>query len=254
MVREPRNSEKRTTKLGLAISGLVCGLLLSGTAEAQQIQVNKDNRTIAITATDKASADADTAVVHIGFQVFAPDSATAYAKGSQISNAVVAALTKAGVSAKMIRSENQSLHPNNFFNDKDTEQERARKQFALEQTWTVDTSAKYAADVLHTAVQAGANNSGSIDWEVTDRKALQAEAAANALSKGQAIAAQMAKGLGVKLIGLIYASNQAPETGVRPVAFETMAKLERAPAAQPLAIKPGKIEENATVYAVFAIE
>lgn len=241
-------------KIGWAISGLVCGLLVSSAAEAQQIQINKDNRTIAITATDKATAEADIAVVHIGFQVFAPDSATAYAKGSQISNAVVAALTKAGVAEKMIRSENQSLHPNNFFNDKDTEQDRARKQFALEQTWSVDTSAKYAADVLHTAVQAGANNSGSIDWDVTDRKALQAEAAANALSKGQAIAAQMAKGLGVKLTGLIYASNQAPETGVRPVAFSMAMKAAAPSAVRPLALEPGKIEENATVYAVFAIE
>jgi uncharacterized protein len=239
-------------KHGWKFAGL-CALLAVAAVHAQTIQVNKDNRTIAITATDKATAEAETAVVHIGFQVFAPDSPTAYAKGSQISNAIVGALKKAGVAEKAIQSENQSLHPNSFFNEKDTEPDRIRKQFVLEQTWTVETAAKDAADVLHLAVMAGANNSGSIDWNVTDRKGLQAQAAANALTKAQSIAAQMAKGLGVKLTGLIYASNQAPESGPRPIMY-AMAKAAPAPPPQPLAIEPGKIQEDATVYAVFAIE
>ena len=39
---------------------------------AQTIQVNKDNRTIAITATDKVIVMADTATVHIGFVAYGP--------------------------------------------------------------------------------------------------------------------------------------------------------------------------------------
>jgi uncharacterized protein YggE len=41
---------------------------------------------------------------------------------------------------------------------------------------------------------------------------LQAKAAANTLVKAQAIAQQMAQGLHVNLAGLIFASNQAPES------------------------------------------
>ena len=103
-------------------------------------------------------------------------------------------------------------------------------------------------------MQAGATQSGHIDWQYKDMNGLQAKAAANALAKAQVIAQQMAQGLNVKLAGLIYASNQAPESPVRPI---MMMKAMAGPAAQsvaPLAINPRQIEESATVYAVFAIE
>ena len=84
---------------------------------------------------------------------------------------------------------------------------------------------------------------------------LQAKAAANALVKAQGIAQQMASGLNVKLAGLIYASNQSPESPVRPVMFKSMAAAPMAAdRVEPLAINPRQIEESATVYAVFAIE
>jgi hypothetical protein len=246
-------------KMRNKIVGMVCLLLAAAAtqlaAQTPTLKVDKDNRTIAITATDKATADAETAVVHIGFQLFAPDSDTAYANGSRVSNAIISSLKQAGVPEKAIQSENQNLHPNNFFNDKDSAQDRLKKQFVLEQSWTVETSAKEAASILHRAVTAGANNSGAIEWNVADRKELQAQAAANALTRAQAIAAQMAKGLGVKLAGLIYASNQVPETGPRPIMFARAAMpAPPSPPSAPLAIAPTRIEENATVYAVFAIE
>ncbi len=50
---------------------------------AQTIQVSKDNRTIAITATASVIAMADTATVHVGFIVYGPDKDAAYAAGSE---------------------------------------------------------------------------------------------------------------------------------------------------------------------------
>lgn len=237
---------------GMTIAVVATGMLI--TAQAQTIKVDKDNRTIAVTASDKATTDADIAVVHIGFQVFGPDQQTTYASGSTISNAIIDALKKSGVPDKAIESENQNLAPNNYHDPRESEMERAKKQFALTQSWTVKTKPDDAAKVLHTAVEAGANQSGQIDWQYQDMNGLQAKAAANALKKAQAVAEQMAQGLNVKLSGLIYASNQAPESPVRPlnrpVGF--LLKAESAPA--PLAINPRQIEESATVYAVFAIQ
>jgi uncharacterized protein YggE len=233
-------------------------LVLAATAltQAQTIKVDKDNRTIAVTASDKATTDADLAVVHIGFQVFGPDEQSTYASGSKTSNAIIDALKKAGVPEKSIESENQSLQPNNYHDPKESEMDRAKKQFVLNQSWTVKTKPDDAAKVLHTAVEAGANQSGQIEWQYQDMNGLQAKAAAAALAKAQVIAQQMAQGLNVKLAGLIYASNQAPESPVRPL--QMYAKLQRAPMAAndvaPLAINPRQIEESATVYAVFAIQ
>jgi len=237
----------------MTIAAVAVGAL--SVAHAQAIKVDKDNRTIAVTASDKATADADLAVVHIGFQTFGPDEQSTYASGSTISNAIMDALKKSGVPDKAIESENQNLAPNNYHDPRESEMDRAKKQFVLNQSWTVKTKPDDAAKVLHTAVEAGANQSGQIDWQYQDMNGLQAKAAASALAKAQAIAQQMAQGLNVKLAGLIYASNQAPESPVRPLngAVGFLAKAQMA-APAPLAINPRQIEESSTVYAVFAIQ
>ncbi len=67
-------------RIGLLMTGIAFAAIAS--VQAQQIDVNKNNRTIAVTATDKATADAEVAIVHIGFQVYAADSQAAYALGS----------------------------------------------------------------------------------------------------------------------------------------------------------------------------
>jgi uncharacterized protein len=226
----------------------------AGLLSAQTIQVNQNNRTIAVKVSDVAKADADMAAVHIGFEVYAPDAESAYASGSQISNAIVDALHKSGIDDKAVESDAQNLQRNMQFNDKDSDLERAKKQFVLTQSWTVKTAAADAAKVLNTAIGAGANNSGQIDWDLKDRQGLQAQAAAKALQRAQAMADQMAKGLNAKLGALIYASNQLPETPTiyANAAMAASMRMERKVA--PLAIRPQKIEESATVYAVFAIE
>ena len=66
-----------------------------------------------------------------------------------------------------------------------------------------------AAKVLHAAIEAGANESGNIDWDLTDRNGLQAQAAEKALVRARQVATQMAAG-GAHLGALIYASNQTP--------------------------------------------
>lgn len=224
---------------------------------AQTIQVNQNNRTIAVTATDKATTDADLAVVHVGFQVFGPDEPSTYADGSRMSNAIMDALKRAGVPDRAIESENQNLQRNPYHDPQESQMDRDKRQFVLNQSWTVKTKPDDAAKVLHMAVEAGANQSGQIDWQYRDMNALQAKAAANALAKAQAIAQQMAQGLNVKLAGLIFASNQAPESPQPVVRLQQFAKLQNEAAftgPAPLAINPRQIEASATVYAVFAIE
>ena len=226
------------------------------TGLAQQIDVNKNNRTIAVTATDKATADAQVATVHIGFQVYAADSQAAYALGSKTSNAIMAAIRKTGVEDGAIQSEAQSVAPVQPYEIQNLpEGQKAQRQFQVTQSWSVKTSAKSAASLLDTAVQAGANQSGQIDWDVADPDGLEAQAAESALKRARAIAAQMAKGLGTTLGPLVYASNEVPERPV-PVMMAKGAMLQRnaAPAPEPLAISAQKVTRSATVYAVFSIE
>ncbi len=224
---------------------------------AQQIDVNKANRTIAVTAIDKATADAEVATVHIGFQVYAADSKSAYALGSKTSNDIAAALKKAGVEETSIQSEAQNVVPVQAFELQNLpEAQKAQRQYQVTQSWSVKTSAKNAASVLDTAVQAGANQSGQIDWDVSDPDALEAQAAQSALKRARAIADQMAKGLGATLGTLVYASNQVPERPM-PMNLGVVSGLQYKAAAAPpppLSISPQKVTSSATVYAVFAIE
>ena len=78
-------------------------------SHAQQIVVSKDNRTIAVTTSADAHADADTVTVQIGFLDYGADQDSAYTLGSKTSNAIAAALKSAGVPPDAIESESQSI-------------------------------------------------------------------------------------------------------------------------------------------------
>ncbi|HVJ09604.1 MAG TPA: SIMPL domain-containing protein [Acidisarcina sp.] len=224
---------------------------------AQQIQVNKDNRTIAVSTTDTATADADTATVHIGFQIYAADEQAAYASGSRTSNAIARALEAAGVKKDAIQSQSQNIsHVQPYELQNLTPDQKAQHQFTVQQSWSVKTSAQAAASILDTAIKAGANQSGAIDWSVADADALESQAAGKALKRAQEIADRMAKGLGARLGTLLYASNQNPEAP-RPIPLMrgmASSMAMKAETVEPLAISARKVTSSATVYAVFALE
>ena len=240
------------------VAAMVVASSVVGHAQApgQGITVSKDNRTIAITATDSVIAMADVATVHVGFVAYGVDKDAAYAAGSKASNAIVGALKGAGVPADAIESENQNIMEVQPYQvEKLTDAEKAQRKWVLTQSWTVRTNAADAARILDLAVKAGANQSGQIEWSLKDENAPQAAAAGKALQRARVVAEEMAKGLNVKLGMLIFASNETQGAPVRPV----MAMMENRmaappPAPQPLAINARQIEKTATVYAVFAIE
>ncbi|MGA9668958.1 MAG: SIMPL domain-containing protein, partial [Terracidiphilus sp.] len=147
------------------------------------------------------------------------------------------------------------------FPDKATAEDREKRQFVFRQSWEVAATPQNAAEAIRVAIAAGANQSGAIDWRLSDRKALQAKAAENALVKAREVAARMANGLHVKLGALIYASNETPNAKLYiphpspqvAVSADAAAISTELPG-PPLEIRPQTIREEATVYAVFAIE
>jgi uncharacterized protein YggE len=244
----------RMAGVGLALV-LLAGRVCTAQMPGQNIAVNKENRTIAITATDSVIAMADLATVHIGFVAYGVDHDSVYAAGSATSNGVIGALKTAGVPADAIESENQNLAEVQPYQlNQLSPDEKAKRKWELTQSWTVRTNADDAARVLDIAVKAGANQSGGIDWSLKDENAPQAQAAGKALQRARTVAESMASGLGVKLGVLIFASNETQAEPVRPVMAAMAQAKMAAPAPPPLAINPRRIEKTATVYAVFAIE
>jgi uncharacterized protein YggE len=238
---------------------LACAVM---TANAQQIQISQQNKTIAISTSADAAAPADTAVVSVGFSSWGKDQDSTYVNASKTSNAVFSALTAAGVPKEAITSTGQRLSPINPNSDEDKTRYAEGLRFSFSQTWQITVPASQAANALHVAIANGANDSGDVQWQLKHDEALQAEAAGKALQHAREIASQMAQGLGTKLGSLVYASNQSPPRGIfanmgfGDVELNTSSASLSAKVKNlaPLAIAPELITKSATVYAVFAIE
>jgi uncharacterized protein YggE len=239
---------------------LVSGVLGAGSflsAAGQQVQVSQANRTISITTTDSAERRADVATLHVGYQLYAADSASVYGQAALVSQAVAAALEKEGVAKDAIASEGQSTGPVQPYPMQNlTPAERAQHAFEAAQSWTVKTTPDAVAGILAAAVRAGANNSGQIEWSLGDDAALTAEAGTKALAHAKGIATQMASGLGSKVGNLVYASNQVEAVAprVRMEAMGGIAPAVKAGAPAKLSLRAPMITRSATVVAMFAIE
>lgn len=238
---------------------VLCALMLTAASAAGQISqtlgISKDNRTITVTSTDSAFAPADQALVHIGYEAYGADEESAYAESSKRSNAINDALRAAGVPADSIESEDQNLQPLNEYELKNLAVVLRNMRFRITQGWSVRTAPDAAAKTLDIAVKAGANQSGSIGWEMKDGSLLEAAASAKALAHAQLIASRMAEGLHIKVGPLLYASNQAQETVIRPIAMDMkMGGGGRQKVVPPLSISTRRVQRSATVFAIFAIE
>ena len=239
----------------MRIVRLAAFALCAGTLNlvAQTITINKENRTIAVTATDEAQVIADIASVRIGFTAYGSDQNQTYADATRTSNAIISALHNAGIKQDAIESADQSL--TEIDNDDKTHYAKGMR-FRFAQSWRVTVPANSAADTLHTAITAGANDSGGIEWKLQNDDTVEAAAADKALAHAQKIAERYVSGLKNKLGPLVYVSNQVPPRGFFGATLNTQSASMTSSKInlKPLAISPEKISRSATVYAVFAIE
>lgn len=237
----------------------LCPVVLAVTSLAQDIQVNRQNKTIAVTADDSITADAEVAVLSIGYHNYAPSQDQAFRDNVRAAEQITRSLLQAKIPEANIETEKLQLsrvEPDQRW----TDELKKQRAFEAQQSWHVTVSSAQAQSIVDLAVTAGANEVDDVDWNVADPIALQAKASGAALSKAKSIAEQMAKGLGTKLGELVYASNRAPVAKMwRGVTVNTEAAVmgagsgigERTPK---LRLFPQKVKSDATVYAVFAIE
>jgi len=238
-------------KQAVAIFVVLAGCAAVSAQQTSQVQLKIEaaNRTLTVSAEERVTVDPDVAILHIGFQTLPMDAKAAYAAGAKTSNDIVAALKQAGIPETSIRSENQHL---------DNENGKPHK-FRLVQEWTVKTPPERAAEILDVAVAAGATSSGEIDWTLENPRAMEQKALDQAAARVNADAAVLAKGMGVRLGALIYATNQVSAQQLAVMAYANDAVVPSAGGGggapmQALSIGPRKVSRTATVYAVFAIE
>jgi uncharacterized protein len=226
------------------------GLLLG-----QDIQVNRQNKTIAVTADESTTADAEVAVLTIGYHNFGVTQDAAFQENVRVADRITKALLDAKVPKANIETDKLQLTRAEI-DEKWTADMKKERQVTAGQSWHVTVSASEAQTVVDLAVKAGANEVDDVEWNVVDPVALQAKAGGAALAKARSIADQMAKGLGTKLGELVYASNRAPVARMfRGVTLNTeSAVLAPPPPPLKLTLFPQQVKSEATVYAVFSIE
>ena len=181
--------------------------LVAGVVFAQDIQVNRQNKTISVTAEESATADAEIAVLEIGYRNYAPTQDTAFQENVRVAGKITKALLDGGTAKENIETEKIQLGRTET-DEKWTADMKKERQFEARQSWHVTVSAVVAQTVVDASVKAGANEVEDVEWNVADPVALQAKAGGAALAKAKAMAEQMAKGLGTKLGELVYASNR----------------------------------------------
>jgi len=231
-------------------------IAITGSVLAQDIQVNRQNKTISVTADESATADAEVAVLAIGYHNYGLTQDAAFQENVRAAERITKALLDAKIPKANIETEKLRLARTEI-DEKWTPEMKKERQFVAEQSWHVNVSATEAQTVVDLAVKAGANEVDDVEWNVVDPVALQARASGAALAKARSVADQMAKGLGTKLGELVYASNRAPVAkmyrGMETVTVN--ASLASVAEKQPkLTLFPQKVKSDATVYAVFSIE
>ena len=224
---------------------LAAAISYGQSANQVQLKIDSSSRTISVSAEDRVTAEPEIAILHIGFVTPPSDAKQAYAAGSKASNQVISALKQAGIADSAIRSETQQLQ---------TWDPKAHK-YQLRQSWAVRVVPVRVAEILDIAVNAGATESGEIEWNVEDETALENKALEKAAARARSDAQVMAKSMDVQLGKLVYATNQV-SGGAVPISYgvANFAGVANERAAAPLAIEPHKVSRTATVYAVFAIE
>ena len=228
----------------------------AGLLFAQDIQVNRQNKTIAVTAEESTTADAEVAVLEIGYHNYGITQAAAFLDNVRAAERITKALLEAKVPKANVETERLRLSRTEI-DEKWTPDMKKERQFTAEQSWHVTVSSAEAQAVVDLAVKAGANEVEDVEWNVADPVALQAKAGGAALAKARSIADQMAKGLGTKLGELVYASNRAPVAKMWRGMMVNTSSAVVAPTTEnkpQLTLFPQKVKSDATVYAVFSIE
>jgi uncharacterized protein YggE len=230
---------------------LLAAPLYAQNSDAPKFAIDRNNRVISVSASDHAEADPDVADIHIGYTSYGPTLQAAYKTASDSSNAIIKAVTAAGAQKSEIQSQSQRV---SRLGDYEVKQQKGMK-FSVSQSWTVSVAPKDAALILDAAIQSGANQSGDINWRMKNSVALDQEAIRRATERAKAMADTLAKTTGVTLGKPVYATNTISDSVVRPrMMMNAMSMAKTADAPAPLDIEAQRVQSDATVQIVFAIE
>jgi|SRR5215469_105793 len=241
--------------------GAVALLFTVPSAFSQTIEVNRQNRTIEVLVSETVRVDPDVANITVGCIAYGPTHDQAYQANLEIADKVVKALLSSGLSKAQIESGSVMLSETNTGDLTDLPAAaRKARQFKALQSWRIRAATSDTQKLIDIAVQAGANGVEDVRWDVANTEALEAKARGAAFDKARTTAAEMAKSAGGKLGDLLYINVVSGMGGGLLARGATTSEMSASQGhgfstpAFSLQLFPEKVEKQATVRAVFALD
>lgn len=242
--------------LAPALAGTVATLLPAGPALAQSVAaapvVAVGNSVLTVTAEGRSTRTPDLAVFSAGVTTQAPTASAALAENAARMNAVIAALRKAGIAERDVRTNTLSVSPVYGQPRADAEGaiERQPVIVAYQATNQVEVRQRKLAEygrVIDTLVNAGANQVNGPDFRLDDPDAATDEARAAAMKTARARAELYARAAGLRVVRVLTISEAGGWQPPVPVMYARAEKMMAAAAPSPVAAGELDLSANVTV-------
>lgn len=236
------------SKLFLFLSILLAaGLLAACGPSTVYTQALPPQRTITVTGTGTVTLTPDIAYVSIGVHSTDASASAAMADNNAKAAAVIAVIQAAGIQAKDIQTTNFSVYPQPVYDDN---YNQVGVTYAVNNTVYVTVrDLTKLGEMLDATVQAGANNLGSISFDVADKTEALSQARLAAVENARAQADELTSATDVSLGDvqtISYYDSSAPLTVQYPRA--EMAAADNVP------IQSGSLQISTTVTIVYEIK
>ena len=197
------------TKSLIIFTVIALALLVGACAPAAG---NANVRTLSVSGSGEALLAPDIAYIYVGVHTENATAAQAVEENTTQTEKLMQAIRDFGIDAKDIRTTNFSIYPMDRY-DPSTGLPSGEKVYAVDNTVYVTVrDLTKLGDLLDTAVQAGANNINSVQFDVAEKdealKQARAEAVKDAESQAQSLA--QAAGLSIGEIQSISFSEAQP--------------------------------------------
>ena len=183
------------TKSLIIFTVMALALLMSACAPAATQNV----RTLSVSGSGDALLAPDIAYIYVGVHTENPTAAEAVDENTSQTEKLIQAIRDFGIDAKDIRTTNFSIYPMDRF-DPSTGLPSGEKVYAVDNTVYVTVrDLTKLGDLLDTAVQAGANNINSVQFDVAEKDEALKQARADAVKDAEAQAQSLAQAAGLSL-------------------------------------------------------
>lgn len=210
------------------ITALVGAALLAFVSSPAAAEEQKMQRSITVSATGTASAAPDRARINTGVTTEAKTAREALDLNSEAMKKVIAQLKASGVEAKDIQTSTFSVDPVTVY-DRDGQPPRITGYRVTNSAAVLVRDLAKLGDVLDQLVSAGANQSGGLEFEVSNAETAKDDARKEAVANALRRAKLLAEAAGAEVGEVLQISEEVAYPVPRPMNFARAAKAESVP-------------------------